>query len=392
MVMIVDNSNKPLSPTTKARARMLLKRKDAYIYKYYPFVIKLKENKNSVDNSYTLKVDPGANVTGIAIVDKDKCYFFMELIHRGKEVKKLLTQRRAVRRARRNRLTRYRKPRFNNRTKVDGWLAPSVKSRADNIINWCNKLSKYIPINEIIIENVSFDISSLTEGKQLYGKEYQNGTLKDTRLREYIFKKYNKTCVYCNGESKDKRLNVEHVISKDNGGTNSVNNLVLSYRKCNKLKDNLSLKEFGKVMCKDYSHLIPKETPKSASIVQSARNYCIKELSKNFKVKSDYGWKTKLNREELNLPKEHYYDAMCVGEYFNYKIVNKELIVIKAKGRGSRQMCRVDKYGFPRTSAKSFKSIKGFSSGDMVKASVPKGKKKGNYIGCVAIRDRKSVV
>jgi len=49
-------------------------------------------------------------------------------------------------------------------------------------------------------------------------------------------------------------------------------------------------------------------------------------------------------------------------------------------------MCRVDKYGFPRTTAKKFKKVHGFQTGDIVKAVVPSGKKVGTYIGRVAIR------
>ena len=49
-------------------------------------------------------------------------------------------------------------------------------------------------------------------------------------------------------------------------------------------------------------------------------------------------------------------------------------------------MCRVDKHGFPRTSAKASKSVKGFQTGDMVKAIIPKGSRQGEYIGKVAVR------
>ena len=49
-------------------------------------------------------------------------------------------------------------------------------------------------------------------------------------------------------------------------------------------------------------------------------------------------------------------------------------------------MCRVDKYGFPRTSAKKQKRVQGFQTGDLVKAVVPKGKKAGTYVGRVAVR------
>lgn len=49
-------------------------------------------------------------------------------------------------------------------------------------------------------------------------------------------------------------------------------------------------------------------------------------------------------------------------------------------------MCRVDKYGFPRTSAKKTSVVHGFKTGDMVLASVPTGKKQGVYVGRVAVR------
>ena len=121
--------------------------------------------------------------------------------------------------------------------------------------------------------------------------------------------------------------------------------------------------------------------PKDAAIVQSARNYMVKEISKLIADTKSYdAWLTKYNRDELGLPKEHYYDALSVGEIPNkFNFLTDKILVISAKGRGSRQMCRVDKYGFPRTSAKASKSVKGFQTGDMVKAIVPTGLKQGEY-------------
>ena len=53
-------------------------------------------------------------------------------------------------------------------------------------------------------------------------------------------------------------------------------------------------------------------------------------------------------------------------------------------------MCRVDRYGFPRTSAKASKSVEGFQTGDIVKAVVTKGARQGEYLGRVAVRSKKS--
>jgi len=137
---------------------------------------------------------------------------------------------------------------------------------------------------------------------------------------------------------------------------------------------------------KDFNHLEPQKTPKHASIIQSARTYTLKELAKDFEVTTGEGWETYSNRKEVELPKEHYYDAMCIGNNYKYKIVTNRILEVKAQGRGSRQMCRMDRFGFPRTKAKGSKIVKGFQTGDIVKAIVTKGKKIGTYLGKVAVR------
>ena len=96
---------------------------------------------------------------------------------------------------------------------------------------------------------------------------------------------------------------------------------------------------------------------------------------------------TKYNREKLGLSKQHYYDALSVGEVpNNFNFLTDKILVISARGRGSRQMCSVNKYGFPRTKPKGSKFVEGFQTGDMVKAIVPNGSKAGEYLGRVAVR------
>lgn len=91
------------------------------------------------------------------------------------------------------------------------------------------------------------------------------------------------------------------------------------------------------------------------------------------------------------MPKEHYYDALSVGEIpSNFNFLTDKVLQISAKGRGSRQMCSMNKFGFPRTSPKGSKSVEGFQTGDMVKAIVTKGSKQGVYLGRVVVRSNKS--
>lgn len=385
MVFVLDRSKKPLNMISHAKARILLKNKQAVVHKIYPFTIRLKDNGCvGKDRVYTVKVDPGSKHTGVAIVDnRDSVVMLSEIEHRGHLVKKNLDSRRAVRRHKRNRKTRYREARFLNRTKPKGWLAPSVKSRADNVINFIKKYKKLININKVMIENVSFDTAQMSSDTKLYGVAYQQGPLYQNKLRSFVFSRSNGKCVYCGAKATE----IDHVVPRANGGTNSTYNLVASCRVCNQMKSNLSLKDFGKLVGKDFSKLTPKKLPKDASIVQSSRNYMVREITKLVADTTTYAaWMTKYNRDELGLPKEHYYDALSVGEIpTRFNFLTDKVLQISAKGRGSRQMCLMDKFGFPRTSAKASKSVKGFQTGDIVKAVVTKGLKQGEYLGRVVI-------
>ena len=388
MVFVLNKSKKPLDMISHAKARILLKNRLAVVHKIYPFTIRLRDNSCvSNDRAYTVKIDPGSRYTGIAIVDdKNSVVMLAELEHRGYLIKRNLDKRRSLRQSRRERKTRYRPARFLNRTKPKGWLTPSIKSRADNVINFIKKYKNVLNIDKVMIENVIFDTAQMTSDDNLVGTAYQQGPLYNTNLREFIFSKTKGRCSYCGAKATE----IDHIVPRAKGGSNSTYNLTPACSSCNKKKSNLSLKDFGKLVGKDFSHLKSKKLPKNAAIVQAAKNYMFKEISKLVSDTTTHdSWMTKYNRDELGLPKQHYYDALSVGEVPNkFNFLTDKALQISAKGRGSRQMCHVDKYGFPRTLAKTSKTARGFQTGDMVKAIVPTGSKAGKYFGKVAIRSR----
>ena len=386
MVLVINKQKQPCNTISAAYARILLFSKQAVIYKRFPFTIRLR-NDNAVlkDRSYIVKLDPGSRTTGVAITDdKDSVVMLAEIEHRGHTIKRNLDKRRVIRCSRRNRKTRYRPARFQNRTRTQGWLAPSVRSRADNVINFVKKYKKLINISKVMIENVSFDTAQMSSETKLWGNDYQQGNLYNKDLREFIFSKTKGRCSYCGAKAEE----IDHIVPRSNGGTNSSYNLTPACRSCNEKKSSLSLKEFGELMNKDFSKLEPKKLPKDAAIVQSARNYMVKKITEIIPNTTTYdAWLTKYNRDSLGLPKQHYYDALSVGEIpTKLNFLTDKILLISAKGRGSRQMCSMDKFGFPRTSAKASKSVKGFQTGDMVKAIVPNGLKAGEYLGKVAVR------
>lgn len=365
MVLVIDKHKKPCNTISNAYARILLFNKQAVIHKRFPFTIRLKNDSAVLkDRDYNVKLDPGSRTTGVAIVDdKDSVVMLAEIEHRGHVIKKSLDSRRMIRRNRRNRKTRYRPARFLNRTRPEGWLAPSVKSRADNVINFVKKYKKFLNINKVMIEHVSFDVAQMSSNTKLWGNNYQQGNLYQQKLRSFIFGRAGGKCVYCGAKATE----IDHVIPRSNGGTNSTYNLVASCRSCNQKKSNLTLKAFGKLVGKDFSKLTPKKLPKDAAIVQSVRNYMVKEITKLVSDTTTHdAWLTKYNRDELRLPKQHYYDALSVGEIPNkFNFLTDKILIISAKGS---------------------KFVEGFRTGDMVKAIVPKGLKRGEYLGKVAVR------
>lgn len=178
-VFVLDTNKKPLNPIHPGRARMLLNQGKAAVFRRYPFTIILKQEEHPPKlKSLRLKIDPGAKTTGLAIVNDEtsEVVWAAKLEHRGFEIKKSLDSRRGVRRSRRQRHTRYRQARFLNRTRKDGWLAPSLLSRVYNIMTWVKRLMCFCPVVALSQELVRFDTQQI-QSPEISGTEYQQGTL-----------------------------------------------------------------------------------------------------------------------------------------------------------------------------------------------------------------------
>ena len=178
-VFVLDTNKQPLNLVHPGWARKLLSSGRATVYKRYPFTIILEHAvQNAEVQPLRLKIDPGSKTTGLAVVNDDTgdVIFAAELNHRGQQIKKSMDSRRAIRRSRRNRKTRYRKPRFNNRRRKEGWLPPSLMSRIYNIETWIRRLRSLCPITAISLELVKFD-SQAMQKPEISGIEYQLGYL-----------------------------------------------------------------------------------------------------------------------------------------------------------------------------------------------------------------------
>jgi len=381
VVFVIDINKKPLSPCREAKARKLLKQGKAKIFKKFPFTIILNEAKETEENQeYRLKIDYGSKNTGLAILQNENVLWMAQIRHRT-DIKANLDVRRGFRRRRRNNL-RYRQPRFLNRKRKERWLPPSLESRVNNISTWVNKLQKLILLTHISYENVKFDIQ-LMQNPEISGIEYQQGTLQGYEIREYLLEKFSRKCVYCGKQNVP--LEIEHIIPKSRGGTNRVDNLTISCHECNYKKGNMTAEEFG---FSDIQKQV-KQTLKDIAVINATR-WKVYEVLCNIGllIECGTGARTKMNRINSRLPKDHHFDACCIGQSTPEKLYfkTKKVLYIKAKGRGSHCRTNVDKCGFPKGYLTRQKYIFGFQTGDMVKAIIPKGKYKGIWFGEVACR------
>jgi 5-methylcytosine-specific restriction endonuclease McrA len=387
-VFVIDTYSKPLNPVHPGRARLLLKEGKAAVYRMYPFTIILKaEVKHPEVTPLRVKLDPGSKTTGIAVVDdaSGEVVFAAELTHRGHAIKSALDDRRGVRQGRRHRKTRYRKPRFNNRkNKKKGWLPPSQTSRIANILTWVARLSRFCPITASSMELVRFDLQQM-ENPEISGMEYQQGTLFGYEVHEYLLQKWDRKCAYCGANNVP--LQIEHIYPRAKGGTHRISNLALACEKCNTAKGTQDLAVFLKKKPDVLKKVLAcAKTPlKDATAVNATRWALFERLNATgLPVECGSGGLTKFNRTTRDLPKAHWIDAACVGSSTPEGISVKGMVplCIKATGHGCRQMCLMDRFGFPRTGPKGKRFKHGFRTGDVVRAVVPASlKNAGTHVG-----------
>lgn len=383
-VFVLDTDRNPLMPCHPARARALLKSGRASVYRRFPFTIIMHDRtlEKSEVQDVQIKIDPGSKTTGIALVANSKVVWGAEITHRGQAIRQKLADRRAARRGRRNRKTRYRPARFDNRTKPKGWLPPSLRSRIDNVMVWVTRLSGYAPVASISMELVRFDTQIMQNGK-ISGVEYQQGELAGYEVREYLLEKWGRKCAYCG--AKDVPMEVEHIVPRSRGGSNRISNLTLACNACNQAKGSQTAFEYGYPQVQAQA----KQPLRDAATVNASRWALWRKLSEiGLPLETGTGGRTKYNRVRQGYPKAHWIDAACVGVSGETVCIDPRInaLSIKAVGRGRRQMCLMDRYGFPRTKPKAVKRVRGFQTGDMVKAVLSDGKKAGVYVGRVAVR------
>ena len=307
MVYVLNKDGHPIMPTSNhAKVRILLKTGKAKVIRRCPFTIQLQYSSTNYTQKISLGIDAGSKHIGVSATTESKVLYEADVELRN-DIVNLLSTRRQNRRARRNRKTRYRKPRFTNRvsTKKNGWLAPSVRQKVDTHLTVVAKVHKILPISKIIVETASFDIQKIKD-PTISGTEYQQGEQLDFwNVREYVLFRDGHVCQCCKGRSKDKILNVHHIESRKMGG-DAPNNLITLCETCHTGYHKGTVK-------------LPKTIHRGMSfrdagfmgIMRWAFYNRLKEMYPN--VSLTYGYITKNTRIKNGLPKEHYIDARCIS-------------------------------------------------------------------------------
>lgn len=257
-----------------------------------------------------------------------------------------------------------------------------------NVLTWVKRLMRLCPITAMSLELIKFDLQQI-ENPEISGVQYQQGTLFGYEIKQYLLEKWNRACSYCG--RKDVPLQVEHIQAKANGGTNRVSNLCLACDACNKAKGTQDIRVFLAEKPDLLARLLAqaKASLKDAAAVNTTR-WALYErlLALGLPIECGSGGLTKFNRMQRGLLKEHWIDAACVGKStpLQLKMAGVFPLLITATGHGSRQKCNVNEIGFPCSKPKGAKKVKGFQTGDMVRAVVTSGTKQGVYVGRVLVR------
>ncbi len=401
-VFVLDKRKKPLMMCSEKRARLLLEQRRARIHRMVPFTIRLIDRlqEGSAMQLIRIGIDPGSKTTGIALLREKEIVneetgeiirtrtvlMLLHLVHRGYAIHKSMLNRAIHRRFRRNRL-RYRPARFLNRTRPKGWLAPSLQHRVDTTMSWVTRLMLWSPVTVLSQELVRFDMQKM-QNPEISGAEYQRGTLFGTEVREYLLEKWKHKCAYCG--AKNVPLEIEHIHAKSKGGSNRISNLTLACVLRNQKKDNIDITEFLAHKPDKLKQILAqaKAPLKDAAAVNSTRWALYQRLkATGLNVEIASGGKTKWNRTQLHIPKDHGLDAACVGHVDQLLNWKQSILSVQATGRGRYQRTTLTKYGFPRGGyAMRSKRVFGFQTGDVVKAVVTTGKKIGKYMGRVVVR------
>ena len=360
MVYVLNVNGQPLMPTDRhGKVKHLLKEGKAKVVKHCPFTIQLTYEVGNHCQPITLGIDAGSKMIGLSATTATKEVYAGEVELRN-DIVELLSTRRELRRSRRNRKTRYRACRRDNRkaTKKKGWLAPSIRHKIDTHSKVVADLHKILPITKIVAEVAAFDIQKI-KNPDISGIEYQWGEqLGHWDVREYVLFRDGHVCQCCKGKSKDKILEVHHIESRKTGG-DAPNNLITLCKTCH-TNYHAGIIELPK-------HIKRGMKFNDATFMGIMRWSFYNKLKETYPdVSLTFGYITKNTRIKNKLAKSHHVDALCITGNPNVKMLDCYYYQRKVRNH-NRQIhkCKINKGG-TRKSNQAPKEVFGYQLFDKV--------------------------
>lgn len=369
MIYVRSKAGKVLMPTERCgKIGYLLRHGMAHVVSRVPFVVQLDYESFTYTQDVSLGIDAGSKHIGVSASSKKKELFAAQVELRS-DIVSLLSTRRELRRTRRNRKTRYRKARFNNRKKKDGWLAPSIEQKVASHLKVIRLIHDLLPIAKTTIEVGQFDAQKI-KNPDIKGEDYQQGEqMGFWNVREYVLTRDGYRCVHCKGKSKDPILNVHHLESRKTGG-NSPSNLVTLCETCHKAyhRGEFDLKVKHGTSLRDVA-------------IMNIMRWAVYERAKSEfgNVHLTYGYVTKNTRIENGIAKTHAADAFCIANNVHARRLNsffmcrciprhtRALHVANPKKGGIRRSCiashKIGKSRFQRFDMVQWKGRGCFISG-----------------------------
>jgi hypothetical protein len=283
-------------PCNPVKAKKLLREGKAKVIKRSPFTLQLLTPTGEATQEVTLGIDSGYENIGFSATSETK-----ELISGTVKLDGItserLQERAMYRRNRRNRLW-YRKPRFNNRARKEGWLPPSIERRYQTHLSIISRVKRILPISKTIIETANFDIQKIIN-PEISGIGYQQGSMyKYQNMRSYLMSRERGKCQLCGKDFKGQPSHIHHCKQRSESGSNRPNNLAILHKSCHE-----KLHKRGLQLTKPKSY----KPNTFMSIIHKRFWQDVDDLQ------ITYGYETFIKRNQLGLEKSHSTDSFVIA-------------------------------------------------------------------------------
>lgn len=415
MVYIIGQDGQPLMSTNRhGKVKHLLKDGKAKVVRKCPLTIKLLYSSTTYTQPLTLGQDTGSGTHGNVVYSEDGSIIYMSKVIVRNDITDKMTQRANYRRNRRNRKTRYRKPRFLNRRnsiRTDR-ISPTMTSKIQSHCREIEFIKSILPITTIVLETGQFDIHLMKNPALANEKVRHWGYQKGTNYgfensKAMVLNRDGYKCQCCKGKHKDSKLEVHHIIFRSQGGSDEAENLITLCHTCHTAlhRGEIHPKFSGK----------RKGQLKYATQMNGIRKQLLNIYPNAIET---FGMVTKANRLSLGIDKDHHLDACVIasggksftfatdtvfvkrnvakGDYQQTKGVRSEQRLTLGKIQGFKKFDKVlyfgKQYFIKGRMSTGYAILMDIEGNKIDFSSMPKGMKTPKLSNCTRISARNSVL